>query len=187
MTERAGTSHSLRALILHRSSCRFRGMKMASRAFEAQLVTLLPKMRIWALAMTRNHCAAEDLVQDTAAKALLACNAFAPDTNFIGWVHRIMSNHFISDVRRRRLFTDEVPDQASPPTHVDKIALDELLLAMDCLHPGQKSALCAIAIDEKSYGEVATETGCAVGTLKSRVHRARLQLRAHMNGAAPAV
>ena len=51
---------------------------MASGAFEAQLVTLLPKMRIWAIAMTRNRAAAEDLVQDTAAKALLACEAFEP-------------------------------------------------------------------------------------------------------------
>jgi RNA polymerase sigma-70 factor (ECF subfamily) len=156
---------------------------MASGAFQAQLVTLLPKMRAWAIAMTRNRVAAEDLVQDTAAKALLACDAFAPDTNFNAWIHRIMTNHFITSMRRRRFFTDNVPDQASPPSHIDKIALDELSYAMDLLHPEQKSALFAIAIDQKSYDEVASETGCAVGTLKSRVYRARLQLRAHMDGA----
>jgi len=94
-----------------------------------------------------------------------------------------MTNHFITSMRRRRFFTDTVPDQASPPSHIDKIALDELSYAMDRLHPEQKSALFAIAIDQKSYDEVASETGCAVGTLKSRVHRARLQLRAHMDGA----
>jgi RNA polymerase sigma-70 factor (ECF subfamily) len=143
-------------------------------------------MRIWAIAMTRNRAAAEDLVQDTAAKALLACDAFMPDTNFNAWIHRIMSNHFISNMRSRRLFTDTMPDQASPPAHVDKIALDELSVAMDRLHPEQRSALFAIALDQKSYDEVASETGCAVGTLKSRVHRARLQLRAHMDGAAVA-
>jgi RNA polymerase sigma-70 factor (ECF subfamily) len=157
---------------------------MASGAFEAQLVALLPKMRTWAIAMTRNRAAAEDLVQDTAAKALLACEAFEPDTNFSAWIHRIMSNHFISGMRNRRFYTDTVPDQASPPAHVDKIALNELGLAMDRLHPAQKSALFAIAIDQKTYDEFASETGCAVGTLKSRIHRARLQLRAHMDGSA---
>jgi RNA polymerase sigma-70 factor, ECF subfamily len=156
---------------------------MASGAFKAQLVTLLPKMQVWAIAMTRNRSTADDLVQDTAAKALLAWHAFTPDTNFNAWIRRIMTNHFISGMRSRRFFTDTAPDQACPPSHVDKIALDELGVAMNRLHPEQKRVLYAIAIDEKSYNEVASETGCAVGTLKSRVHRARLQLRAHMNGA----
>jgi RNA polymerase sigma-70 factor (ECF subfamily) len=141
-------------------------------------------MRAWAIAMTRNRVAAEDLVQDTAAKALLACDAFQPGTNFSAWMHRIMSNHFIGSMRNRRFFIDTVPDQVSPPAHVDKIALDELGLAMDLLHPEQRNALFAIAIDQKSYDEIAFETGCAVGTLKSRVHRARIQLREHMDGSA---
>jgi RNA polymerase sigma-70 factor (ECF subfamily) len=74
---------------------------MASGAFQAQLVTLLPKMRAWAIAMTRNRVAAEDLAQDTAAKALLACDAFAPDTNFNARIHRITTNHFITSPPRR--------------------------------------------------------------------------------------
>ena len=68
--------------------------------FKDQLTALLPKMRGQALALTRNRVAAEDLVQDVAMKALAASESFVPGTNFSAWVHRIMTNHFISCVRR---------------------------------------------------------------------------------------
>jgi RNA polymerase sigma-70 factor, ECF subfamily len=63
--------------------------------FQDQLTAFLPKMRVWAMALTRNRAAAEDLVQDVAMKALAASESFAPGTNFSAWVHRIMTNHFI--------------------------------------------------------------------------------------------
>src|SRR3954466_4095281 len=56
----------------------------------------LPKMRVWALALTRNATAADDLVQDVALKTLIASDSFVSGTNFSAWVHRIMVNHFIS-------------------------------------------------------------------------------------------
>jgi RNA polymerase sigma-70 factor (ECF subfamily) len=155
---------------------------MASHDFEAQLITLLPKMRGWALALTRNRFAADDLTQETAAKALAACNSFLPGTNFGAWVRRILVNHFITGIRGRRPIADvEIPEQPVAPTHVDRIALQELALAVDRLPLNQRRALFSVAVDEKSYEEVALETGCAIGTLKSRVHRARLQLRWHMD------
>jgi RNA polymerase sigma-70 factor, ECF subfamily len=158
-------------------------MTMASREFEDELIATLPKMRIWALAMTHNRSAADDLAQDTATKALVACGGFMVGTNFKAWVHRIMTNHFISAMRSRRFVTEEVPDVPVPPSHIDRIALRELGWAIERLPFEQKTALFAIAIAEKSYEELAKEFGCPIGTLKSRVHRARLQLRAHMEGA----
>jgi len=74
---------------------------MASREFQDQLTQFMPKMRIWALALTKNATAADDLVQDVALKTLIASDSFVPGTNFSAWVHRIMINHFISTVRRR--------------------------------------------------------------------------------------
>ena len=74
----------------------------ASREFQDRLTGFLPKMRIWALALTRNSSAADDLVQDVAMKALMASESFEPGTNFSAWVHRIMINHFISSVRKQR-------------------------------------------------------------------------------------
>jgi len=155
-----------------------------SQEFHDQLISYLPKMRVWALALTRNRSAADDLTQDVAAKALAAQHCFTPGTNFSAWVHRIMINHFISSVRTRREFTDmenvpEVPVQAA---HEDRTALRELGWAVDRLPPDQREALFMIVLQEKSYEDAAEATGCAIGTLKSRVHRARLQLRAFLMG-----
>ena len=155
-----------------------------SQDFQDQLTLFLPKMRVWALALTRNRAAAEDLTQDVATKALIARDCFIPGTNFSAWVHRIMINHFISGVRNRREFTDmdSLPDVPMPAAHEDRTALRELGWAVDRLPPDQREALFMIVLQENSYEDAAERTGCAIGTLKSRVHRARLQLRAYLSG-----
>lgn len=152
--------------------------------FEEQLIAFLPRMRVWALALTRNRAAAEDLTQDVAAKALLAQDCFAPGTNFSAWVHRIMLNHFISSVRNKREFTDmeNMPEQPVSASHEDRTALRELSWALNRLPSDQREALLMIVLHEISYETAAEKTGCAIGTLKSRVHRARLQLRSFMLG-----
>lgn len=155
-----------------------------SQDFHEQLTAFLPKMRIWALALTRNRAAADDLAQDVATKALAAKDCFVPGTNFSAWLHRIMINHFISGVRNRREFTDmdTVPEVPIQPAHEDRTALRELGWALDRLPPDQREALFMIVLQENSYEAAAEVTGCAIGTLKSRVHRARLQLRAYLTG-----
>jgi RNA polymerase sigma-70 factor, ECF subfamily len=152
--------------------------------FHEQLTSFLPKMRVWALALTRNRAAADDLTQDVATKALVAKDCFIPGTNFSAWVHRIMINHFISSVRNRREFTDmdNMPEVAVPAAHEDRTALRELGWALNRLPIDQREALFMIVLQEKSYEDAAEVTGCAIGTLKSRVHRARLQLRAFLMG-----
>lgn len=152
--------------------------------FNELLISFLPKMRVWALALTRNRAAADDLTQDVAAKALLARDCFMPGTNFSAWVHRIMINHFISGVRNKREFTDmdTMPEVPVAPSHEDRAALRELSWALTRLPPDQREALYMIALQEIPYETAAERTGCAIGTLKSRVHRARLQLRAFMIG-----
>ena len=153
---------------------------MPTQEFKEQLVSFMPKMRIWALAMTRNATAADDLVQDVAAKALSGSDAFEPGTNFRAWLHRIMVNHFISSVRSQRnmVDVDEVRDVGVGPSHEDRTALREFGWAVNRLPSEQREALLMIAVDEDSYETVSERTGCAIGTLKSRVHRARQQLRA---------
>jgi RNA polymerase sigma-70 factor (ECF subfamily) len=155
--------------------------------FQDQLIAFLPKMRVWALALTRNRAAAEDLTQDVATKALVAKDCFIPGTNFSAWVHRIMINHFISSVRNRREFSDmdSMPDLPVPAPHEDRTALRELDWALNRLPTDQREALFMIVLQEQSYEAAAEATGCAIGTLKSRVHRARLQLRAYMTGDQP--
>src|SRR6476660_1313224 len=111
--------------------------------FQDQLTAFLPKMRLWAMALTRNRAAAEDLVQDVAMKALAASGSFVTGTNFPAWVHRIMTNHFISGVRRRRECSDldQMPEVGIPATQHDRTELRELNVALHCLPREQQEAL----------------------------------------------
>ncbi|OAG72625.1 XRE family transcriptional regulator [Gluconobacter japonicus] len=157
--------------------------------FHDQVIAILPKLRVQALSLTRNRAAAEDLVQDAVCNALAAQNSFIPGTNFSAWMHRILRNRFISDLRKRRETTDidDVPAStfASPATHEDSLALKDLSLALSRLPADQREALVMVVIQGMSYEDLAAATDCAVGTAKSRVFRARRQLEAWMTGEMP--
>ena len=154
----------------------------ATREFQDRLTSFLPKMRVWALALTRNASAADDLVQDVAMKMLIAGESFVPGTNFVGWAHRIMINHFISGIRKQRQCNDldQMPEVGVRAPQEDLAGLCELNIAFQRLPKEQKEALHLIGVEERSYEEVSDATGCAIGTLKSRVHRARRQLRSEI-------
>ena len=161
---------------------------MTSQVFHQQVITILPKLRVQALALTRNRAAAEDLVQDAVCNALSAQDSFIPGTNFAAWMHRILRNRFISNLRKRRDTTDidDVPAGtfATPAPHEDRMALKELAVAMARLPSDQREALVMVVIHGMSYETLAESTGCAVGTAKSRVFRARRQLEAWLMGEA---
>ncbi|GBQ26678.1 sigma-70 family RNA polymerase sigma factor [Gluconacetobacter azotocaptans] len=154
--------------------------------FHDQVVTILPRLRVQALALTRNRTMAEDLVQDAVCNALAAQDSFIPGTNFSAWMHRILRNRFISDLRKRRETTDieDVPAAAlaTAAAHEDRLALKDLAEALDRLPEDQREALIMVVIHGMSYEALAEATGCAVGTAKSRVFRARRQLEAWMTG-----
>ena len=157
-----------------------------STTFHNQVIQILPKLRIQALALTRNRSAAEDLVQDAVCNALSASNSFIPGTNFAAWMHRILRNRFISNLRKRRDTTDidDVPQSAfaTEAPHEDRLALKELGRAMNRLPSDQREALVMVVVHGMSYEALAEATGCAVGTAKSRVFRARRQLEAWLLG-----
>jgi len=154
--------------------------------FHSQLITLLPRLRVQALALTRNRAAAEDLVQDAVANALAAQDSFTPGTNFAAWMHRILRNRFISTLRKQRDTTDieDLPAGAFAvsATHEDRLVLKELGRAVNRLPVDQREALFMVVLQGMSYEDVASATGCAVGTAKSRVFRARRQLQAWLMG-----
>jgi len=154
--------------------------------FHTQLVALVPKLRIQALALTRNRAAAEDLVQDAVANALAAQDSFTPGTNFAAWMHRILRNRFISTLRKQRETTDieDLPSSAFAvgAAHEDRMVLKELSRALGRLPADQREALFMVVLQGMSYEEVAEATGCAVGTAKSRVFRARRQLQTWLAG-----
>jgi RNA polymerase sigma-70 factor, ECF subfamily len=155
-------------------------------AFHDQVIAILPKLRVQALALTRNRAAAEDLVQDAVCNALSAQDSFIPGTNFAAWMHRILRNRFISNLRKRRDTTDidDLPSSAfaCDAAHEDRLALKELSKAMARLPTDQREALVMVVIHGMSYETLAETTGCAVGTAKSRVFRARRQLESWLFG-----
>lgn len=157
-----------------------------SNEFHGQVIALLPRLRVQALALTRNRAAADDLVQDAVANALAAQNSFTPGTNFAAWMHRILRNRFISTLRKQRETTDieDVPASAFAvsATHEDRLVLKELGAAVNRLPADQREALFMVVLQGMSYEDVAEATGCAVGTAKSRVFRARRQLQTWLAG-----
>jgi RNA polymerase sigma-70 factor (ECF subfamily) len=165
-------------------------MKKIQRCFDLKLVALLPRLRIQALALTRNPSAASDLVQDAVTNAWAARDSFTPGTNFSAWMHRILRNRFISDTRKRRptVDMDDVPQAALavPAAHEDSLVLKELHLAVGRLPPAQRETLFMVVLHGMSYEQAAEATGCAVGTAKSRVFRARQQLQTWLAGETPA-
>ncbi len=159
---------------------------MSSSVFHDQVIAILPKLRVQALALTRHRAAAEDLVQDAVCNALSAQDSFIPGTNFAAWMHRILRNRFISNLRKRRETADidDVPQSvfATNAPHEDRLALKELGAAMTRLPTDQREALVMVVVHGMSYEALANATGCAVGTAKSRVFRARRQLEAWLMG-----
>lgn len=160
------------------------------QGFHEGLVALLPKLRVQALALTRNRADADDLVQAALANALAAQDSFMPGTNLGAWMYRILRNRFISDRRRRRetVDLDDTPAEAfaRPGAQEDSLALRELRVELARLPADQRTALILVTVQGMSYEEVAEAMGCAVGTAKCRVFRARRALESRLLADAPA-
>jgi RNA polymerase sigma-70 factor (ECF subfamily) len=150
--------------------------------FNRQLVELLPRLRAYAVVLTKNRSAADDLLQQTAYKALRARGQFTPGTNFTAWVHRILHNEFISSKRRINRIgppVDELPEElvATSGNQESKLLSKEVIRAMDELQPSQREVLVMICGAGLSYEEAAEALGCSVGTVKSRLWRARRHMQ----------
>ena len=155
-------------------------------AFQDQIVEILPRLFIQSLALTRNRAAAEDLAQDAASSALAAHASFIPESNFSAWMHTIVRNRFISNLRKVRDTTDidAAPAEtlASEAPQEDRLTLNELAGAISCLPADQHEVLMMVVVQGMSYKEIADVTGCAIGTVKSRVFRARRHLEGWLTG-----
>jgi RNA polymerase sigma-70 factor (ECF subfamily) len=146
----------------------------SSEAFDADVVAILPALRRHALALTHNLANAEDLVQEAVCNAFAAKSRFVPRGPLSHWMHRILRNRYLSDVRKFRPTVDLVClPESSISVHTsneDHLVLREML---HHLPPEHLELLDMVAVKEMSYDEVALLTGVAVGTVKSRVFRLR--------------
>lgn len=150
------------------------------RAFADELTDALPRLRRAAMTMTRDREAALDLLQDTVERALRAQESFAPGTNFVGWAYTIMRNRWISSIRRQRSMTPlddpTVMSIGCQASQGDNLALREMEFALASLSAEHRDAVLLCAAGHR-LEDIAARTGCTVGTVKSRVSRARDRLR----------
>ena len=148
-----------------------------ARDFHEQLKTILPRLRIYALSLTRDRDAADDLVHDTVIKALTGRNSFQPGTNLAAWLFRIQRNEFISGLRRRRPTVpvdSAIAESLSHPPHQDSgLVMREFMSAFGKLAGAQREALLLAVLEGLPYETIAEHTGVSVGTVKSRISRAR--------------
>jgi RNA polymerase sigma-70 factor, ECF subfamily len=147
------------------------------RDFHEQLKAILPRLRIYALSLTRDRDAADDLVHDTVIKALTGRHSFQPGTNLAAWLFRIQRNEFISGLRRLRPTVPvdtAIAESLSHPAHQDSgLVMREFVSAFSKLAPTQREALLLAVLEGLPYEVIAQHTGVSVGTVKSRISRAR--------------
>ena len=147
-------------------------------------------LRAFAMSLTRNHAAADDLVQDTIVKAWTNFDKFALGTNLRAWLFTILRNTFFSN---RRKASREVADPdgihaaslSVLPQHDGKLAFSEFLVAFNQLSAEHREVLILVGANGFSYEEAAGMMGVATGTAKSRANRARARLCDLMGMAAP--
>jgi RNA polymerase sigma-70 factor, ECF subfamily len=152
-----------------------------ANSFRANLTTMLPRLRIYALSLTRDSDRADDLVQQTVLNSLAGSESFRPGTNFSGWLFQIERNEFISGLRRQRP-TVELDDSlantlSEPPRQESGIVMREFKKAFRVLPAAQRKVLLMTALEGHSHKRIASHSGVSVGTVKSRVSRARATLR----------
>jgi RNA polymerase sigma-70 factor (ECF subfamily) len=146
-----------------------------------QLVAAMPSLRAFAISLTGNTDRADDLVQDTVLRAWANVEKFQEGTNLNAWLFTILRNGFYSDHRKRVREVEDVDGAYAErlvtiPSQQSHLDLDDFRRALLKLSADQREALLLVAAQGFSYEEAAGICACAVGTIKSRVNRARSHL-----------
>ena len=145
------------------------------------ILAAIPSLRAFAVSLCGNVDRADDLVQETLARALANIDRFQPGTNLPAWLFTILRNHFRSEYRKRRHEVEDADGKytnnlKAEPAQVGSIELAEFRRALAQLPADQREALVLVGAAGFSYEEAAHICECAVGTIKSRVSRARTRL-----------
>jgi RNA polymerase sigma-70 factor (ECF subfamily) len=149
--------------------------------FKRELVELMPQLRAFARGLTGRPDYADDLVQEAVIKAWAARDRFQPGTNMRAWTFTILRNHYIGELRRAKRQADYDEGAAErllvqQGDQEDRIHLSDLDDALQEMVPERREALVLVGAGGFSYQEAADIAGCALGTMKSRVARARTEL-----------
>ncbi len=146
----------------------------------------------FAYRLTGNEADARDLTQDAFIRVYRAWRSFQPGTSFLSWIYRIVTNLHRDELRRRKgRFQEEIPEDNAPQEfagqrplavtpiddYVDRQLGEPLSRALAQLSAEQRQVIVLADIEEYSYQEIAEIMGCSIGTVRSRLHRARALLR----------
>ncbi len=156
-------------------------MSAEGTSFKREMLATLPSLRAFAVSLSGKHDKADDLVQDTVMKAWAKQSSFQMGTNIKAWLFTILRNEFYSQMRKRGrevqdsdgVFTERL---SVHPSQYGSMDLEDFKKALSQLPDDQREAVILIGASGFSYEEAATICDCAVGTMKSRVSRARSRL-----------
>jgi len=158
-----------------------------SSLFKTQLVEAIPMLRGFARSLSGNHDRADDLVQETLAKAIANRDKFKMGTNLHAWLVTILRNQYYSEGRRRwREVSDAEGTYAARlvdlPRQTAHLELREFMAALQVLPVEQREAMVLVGASGLSYEEAAAVIGTRIGTVKSRVSRARTRMEELLSG-----
>ena len=149
------------------------------------IVELIPRLRRYARALAGDRDAADDLVQDTLERAWSKLHLYRRGTDLRAWLFTVMHNVYVNQRRAARTsvpLDEEMPELAQPVRETDTLVLRDLDAAIRRLPPEQREVLLLVALEEMSYNEAADTLGVPIGTVMSRLSRAREKLRAMLSG-----
>jgi RNA polymerase sigma factor (sigma-70 family) len=151
-----------------------------------RLIACIPRLRRYARALVGDRTGADDLVQDTMERGWRRLASWQRGSDMRAWLFSIMHNLHVDQVRRPSVPTDVLDDDTPHPlvhaTQTDGLAMRDLQSALQTLPAEQREILLLVALEEMTYDEVAATLGVPIGTVMSRLSRARQKLRAHMEG-----
>ncbi|MGH6742501.1 MAG: sigma-70 family RNA polymerase sigma factor [Bradyrhizobium sp.] len=155
-------------------------------ALRDDILAAVPSLRAFAISLCGNGDRADDLVQETLLRALANIDSFQPGSNLPAWLFTILRNLFRSDYRKRRREVEDADGNyaktlKTQPSQSAHLEFEEFRAALDKLPQDQREALILVGASGFSYEDAATICGCAVGTIKSRVNRARTRLANILN------
>ena len=153
----------------------------ASPAVRDAMLAAVPSLRAFAISLSGNVDRADDLVQETLLRAVTNIDSFQPGSHMSAWLITILRNLFLTEYRKRRREVEDadgrhVDSLKSPPEQHSRLEFEEFRVALAKLPSGQREALLLVGASGFSYEEAAAICESAVGTIKSRVNRARTRL-----------
>jgi RNA polymerase sigma-70 factor (ECF subfamily) len=162
-----------------------------NKKMKNDLIAMMPNLRAFAFSLCGQHERADDLVQETLLKAWSHLDSYQEGTNLRAWLFTILRNSFFSEMRKRRREVEDAGGKKAEslsvaPAQQGHVDMQDLRKALDLLPPHQREAVVLVGAAGMSYEEAAEIAKCAVGTMKSRVNRARVKLGEHfgVDGAA---